>query len=119
MNNDLIDVKKLRPFTRFCMTIGELPTSYLVSMSYEEQLLWFCNYLEKTVIPSINNNTEAVQELQNLYVQLKNYVDHYFDSLDIQEEVNNKLDEMVEDGTFDTIINQELFGQLDSQINDS
>lgn len=119
MNNDLIDVKKLRPFTRFCMTIGELPSSYLISMTYEEQLIWFCNYLEKTVIPTVNNNGEAVTELQNLYAELKNYVDHYFDNLDIQEEVNNKLDKMVEDGTFDTIINQELFGELDSQINDS
>ena len=106
MNNDLIDVKKLRPFTRFCMTIGELPSSYLVSMTYEEQLIWFCNYLEKTVIPTVNNNGEAVTELQNLYIELKSYVDNYFENLDVQEEVNNKLDEMALDGTLEELIGQ-------------
>ena len=48
-NEELIDVKTLRPFRRFIYTIGALPSSYLISMTYEEQLIWFCNYLEKTV----------------------------------------------------------------------
>ena len=42
---DLKKVETIKPFTRFLMTIGELPSSYLVSMTYEEQLLWFCNFL--------------------------------------------------------------------------
>lgn len=105
---DLKPVKGLRPFTRFLMTIGELPSSYLVSMTYEEQLLWFCNYLQNTVIPTINNNGEAVEELQNLFIDLKNYVDNYFESLDVQEEINNKLDEMAESGELTEIIAQYL-----------
>ena len=94
-------VKGLRPFTKFLMTIGELPSSYLVSMTYEEQLLWFCNYLEKVVIPTINNNSEAVIELQE-------YVANYFDNLDVQEEINNKLDEMAESGELARIIAEYL-----------
>ena len=113
------NIEKLEPraFTRFCMSIGAVPSSYIAGLSIEEQLLWFCSYLENEVIPAVNNNGEAVEELQNLYIQLQDYVDHYFDNLDVQEEINTKLDEMVEDGTFDTIINQELFGQLNTQIN--
>lgn len=41
---------------------------------------------------------------------------HYFDNLDVQEEINNKLDEMAIDGTLDEIINQEIFGELNSQV---
>ena len=67
----MIPVTPLRPFTRFLMTIGEIPTSYLISMTYEEQLLWLCNYLEKTVIPAIDNNAKAVKELQELFIELK------------------------------------------------
>ena len=104
----MIPVTPLRPFTRFLMTIGEIPTSYLISMTYEEQLLWFCNYLEKTVIPAIDNNAEAVKELQDLYVELKSYVDNYFENLDVQEEINNKLDEMAESGQLADIIAQYL-----------
>lgn len=101
---DLKPVKGLRPFTKFLMTIGELPSSYLVSMTYEEQLLWFCNYLQNTVIPVVNNNGEAVEELQTLYILLKEYVDNYFENLDVQEEINNKLDDMAESGELAEII---------------
>lgn len=102
--NELKPVGKLNPFAKFCCTIGNLPTSYMISLTYEEQLLWLCKYLEDTVIPAVNTNAEAVQELQELYVVLKNYVDHYFENLDVQEEINNKLDEMADDGTLQEII---------------
>ena len=107
-NNPQIQPKGLLPFKKFCMTIGEIPSSYLESMSYAEMLLWFCNYLKCTVIPAINNNAEAVKELQDLYIELKNYVDNYFTNLDVQEEINNKLDQMVEDGELTEIISQYL-----------
>lgn len=102
--NELKPVGKLNPFAKFCCTIGNLPTSYMISLTYEEQLLWLCNYLEKTVIPAVNTNAEAVQELQELYVVLKNYVDNYFENLDVQEEINNKLEEMAQSGELDIII---------------
>ena len=91
-------------FNMLPMTIGVLPSSYVDSMSYYETLLWLCNYLENTVIPALNNNGEAVAELQAKYIELHNYVEHYFDNLDVQEEINNKLDEMVASGEFEEII---------------
>lgn len=106
--NELKPVGKLSPFAHFCCTIGNLPTSYMISLTYEEQLLWLCNYLEKTVIPAVNTNAEAVAELQSLYNQLKEYVDNYFNNLDIQEEINNKLNEMAESGELADIISQYL-----------
>lgn len=108
------NVEKLQPraFTKFCMSIGAVPSSYLAGLSTEEQLLWFCSYLQNEVIPAVNNNGGAVEELQALYIELKNYVDN----LDLQDEVDNKLDEMVEDGTFDRIINQEVLSSINQQI---
>ena len=91
-------------FKKFCMSIGNLPSSYVESLSYYECLMWLCKYLQDTVIPTVNNNAEAVTELQGLYIELKNYVDSYFDNLDVQEEINNKLDDMVEQGTLQEII---------------
>ena len=84
------EINKIGAFTKMCCTIGNLPTSYMVSMTYEEQLLWLCNYLEKTIIPAVNGNAEAVEELQNQFTILKDYVDNYFEDLDIQTEINNK-----------------------------
>lgn len=102
------EVKTLPVITKFIMTIGELPTSYLMSMTYLEQVTWLCNYLEKTVIPALNQNAQAVKELQELYELLRTYVNEYFDNLDIQTEVNNKLDEMAESGELAEIIAQYL-----------
>lgn len=105
-------IETLKPFKYFCMTIGALPTSYIESMSYYETLCWLCKYLENTVIPAVNNNGEAVEELQQKYLELVDYVDNYFDNLDYQTEVNAKLDEMADDGTLAQIINVEMIGSL-------
>ncbi len=122
-----VDVETLTPFKKFIMTIGNIPTSYLESMSYAELLMWLCNYLQETVIPTVNNNAEAVEELQNLYEELRTYVNDYFDNLDIQDEINNKLDQMASSGVLtqlignycDPLIEQQnaLIGNLQQQIN--
>ena len=108
MNNDLRPINTIPNFKRFCMTIGELPTSYLETMTYYEMLVWFTEYMKNTIIPTINNNGLAVEELQDKYIELKNYVDNYFTNLDVQQEINNKLDEMAQSGELTDIIAQYL-----------
>ena len=105
MNNE---IKYVSPFKKFCITVGNLPTAYLESMSYYEGLTYLVNYLSNNVIPALNNNGEVVEELQEQFTILKNYVDNYFENLDVQEEVNNKLDEMAESGELTDIIAQYL-----------
>lgn len=109
------EVENLPPFPHFCYTIGMIPTSYKNSLTYEEQLMWLCDFLENTVIPTVNNNGKAVTELQNLYIQLHTYVDNYFTNLDVQEEINNKLDAMAADGSLDNIF-QPYLQQFQNQI---
>lgn len=114
--NELKPVQTVQDIiNKFCYTIGMLPSSYKTSLTYEEQVMAIGRYLEETVIPALNNNAEAVLELQNLYVELKNYVDNYFDNLDVQEEINNKLDEMAEDGELQEIL-KPYFNSLTQQI---
>ena len=108
-------------FNMLPMTIGVLPSSYVDSMSYYETLLWLCNYLENTVIPTVNNNGEAVEELQSAFLTLQDYIDHYFDNLDVQTEINNKLDQMAEDGTLTNLIKayvDPIYTTFENQVND-
>ena len=88
----MINTINLPPFKKMCVTIGNLPSSFMESMSYYEALCWLYDYFEKTLLPAINTNSDAITELQTAYLTLKDYVDHYFDSLDVQQEINNKLD---------------------------
>ena len=103
-NENLQPIQKLTPFTKMVMSIGTLPSSFYASMSYYESMVWLYEYLKNEVIPTVNNNGEAVEELQEAYVTLKNYIDSYFDNLDVQNEINIKLDEMAENGTLTTLI---------------
>lgn len=81
-----------------------IPLAFDESMSYYETLCGLLHYLKNVIIPTVNNNADAVAELQTLYEELRTYVDDYFKGLDVQEEINNKLDEMVENGTLQEII---------------
>lgn len=102
------------PFRRFVTTIGVFPTAFTDAMTYYECLAYLVKYLEETVIPAVNENAEALEELQTLYVQLKSYVDNYFENLDVQEEINNKLDEMAEDGTLTDLLNNKVMPVIEA-----
>ena len=105
----MINVEKVKPTGIFTNYIYKaIPLAFDESMSYYECLCGLLNYLKNTVMPALNNNADALIELQNYCEELKNYVDHYFDNLDVQEEINNKLDEMAEQGQLTDIIAQYL-----------
>lgn len=42
--------------------------------------------------------------LEEAWISLKNFVNDYFDDLDVQQEINNKLDEMMADGSLARIL---------------
>lgn len=107
MNNS---IKMLSPFVLYCQKV--IPLAFDESMSYYECLCALYSYLKDTVVPAVNNNADALAEVQQKMVELKDYVDNYFDNLDIQTEVNNKLDEMAENNELASIIAQYLQAQF-------
>lgn len=88
-------------FRFWCQKV--LPLVYDDSLSYYELLCKVVDYLNSTM-EDVNTAVEDITNLHTAYEQLQSYVNTYFDSLDVQEEINNKLDGMVEDGTFDTLL---------------
>lgn len=64
-------------------------------------------YLNK-VIDSQNDVVAKTDGLIESFAQLKSYVDNYFENLDVQDEINNKLEEMAEGGELAGIIAQFL-----------
>lgn len=75
---------------------------------------WFLNEFNKLV-----EQWKAMQKkfdsLQDAFNDLKSYVQDYFKNLNVQEEINNKLDSLVADGYFDTFLN-DYFKNLKKRI---
>ena len=107
MNNNLKPSEKIcSPFMYYCQKV--IPLAFDESMSYYETLCHLVHYLKNTVMPAVNNNADALTEVQGAFNQLEKYVDDYFKNLDVQTEINNKLDEMAESGELTDIIAQYL-----------
>lgn len=103
----------LKPFKAWFQKT--LPLVYDDSLTYQELLYKLIAKINE-VVESQNQTNENFDELYALFIQLKEYVDNYFKNLDVQEEINNKLDEMAKDGTLDKIINEQIFGELNDRI---
>lgn len=71
------------------------------------------------IINSENTLGTQMENVTNAFIDLQNYINNYFDNLDVQEEINTKLNEMVEDGTLAEIINQEIFSEINQKILDN
>jgi hypothetical protein len=52
------------------------------------------------LVRNVNEQNEAIELYIAKFIELRDYVHDYFDNLDVQEEINNKLDDMAEDGPF-------------------
>ena len=68
-----------------------------------ELICLLVKYLNE-VIANQNSVEELGTDLVNGYNALLAYVNNYFDNLDVQEEINNKLDEMAQTGILTDII---------------
>lgn len=73
------------------------------ALTYYQMLCKVVGYLNDVI-----TNNESLQynqtELLDAFNELQSYVNTYFDNLDLQTEINNKLDQMAQDGTLQEII---------------
>ena len=84
-----------------------LPDIYDDSLSYTDllaKLLYYVNTLAE-------NNTTLSNDVKNAI----NYINNYFNNLDVQDEINKKLDSMASDGTLSQLI-QPLFDEYKKMI---
>lgn len=106
-------------FRFWCQKV--LPLVYDDSLSYYELLCKVVDYLNKTMedvntaaqdVDDLNNAFNSLQqytndtfdEFKSVYDELQTYVNTYFSGLDVQEEIDNKLDAMAANGTLTELI---------------
>jgi hypothetical protein len=105
MNN--FEYKNLTPFKWF--VLENFP---FIEADFDALTNWqlFCKLGQEMnkIINSVNTSGEQVQTLTDAFNKLQDYVNNYFKNLDVQEEINNKLDEMANSGELTEIIAQYL-----------
>lgn len=67
------------------------------------------------IINSENTLGTQVENFTNAFIDLQNYVNNYFKNLDVQEEINNKLNEMAQDGTLTNLIEKYMMPFINEQ----
>ena len=105
--------KSLQPFRYWCQKV--LPLVYDDSLSYYELLCKVVDYLNKTM-EDVETLHGDVDNLHDAYVELQAYVNNYFSTLDVQQEINNKLDVMAEDGTLSALVDPFVPPAVDDKI---
>ena len=99
----MANIKKLPLFVRCMIQNFPFIEEDFDALTNYELISKVIEYLNK-IITSQNEVISVANNLQESFIQLQTYVNTYFDNLDVQEEINNKLDAMVEAGTLQEII---------------
>lgn len=72
--------------------------------------------LDRKLYKIVHELVIAMQGLSTDYDNLKSYVDDYFKNLNLESEVQTIINQMVDDGTLARIINEELLGEINQNI---
>lgn len=95
----------MNEFRFWCQKV--LPLVYDDSLSYYELLCKVVIYLNN-VIKTVNNISESMQNIVVIFEELKKFVEDYFKNLDVQDEIDKKLDEMAANGQLSSILAEAL-----------
>ena len=97
---------------RIC-SLGNIPSSYRESMSYEEQVLWILNKLEREIIPDVNELIDFMNNIDVNFTEINNKINEINGSI---TQLTNNLDyisERVNQNTEDIVL---LGNQVESEL---
>lgn len=75
---------------------GQIQTIFPSGMTQIEQI--------QQLFTAVKNTASAQLETMEKFCELYEFVNDYFNNLDVQKEINNKLEEMIENGSFANVI---------------
>lgn len=121
MSNLDIKFERLTPFKKCVLQNFPFIEADFDALTNYGLLCKIVEYLNQ-VIASQNEVQGATEEIANAFNNLYDYVHDYFENLDVQEEINNKLDAMVEDGTFQQVLDAYVtptINAFEAEVNDT
>lgn len=120
-NNINFDYKNLSPFKWF--VLENFP---FIEADFDALTEWqlFCKLGKEMnkIIDSENTLGTQMENVTNAFIELQNYVNDYFKNLDVQDEINNKLNQMAENGSLQILLNNQyinLVNEVNTKINEN
>lgn len=99
----------LNELNRWCMNYrGFINQVFSEQVTMEEKVTKLFWVIKKVA--------ESQLDVTESYNELYQFVINYFDSHDFQTMVNNKLDQMAQDGTLESLINDRILGDIKNDI---
>lgn len=107
---------EMNPFRFWCQKV--LPLAYDDALSYYEVLCKLSEYLNK-MLSNVEGLKGDVDNLRKAFEALQEWVNNYFENLDIKGDIKETIIEMVNDGTLTEIlkpyIDQEILNQWNAE----
>lgn len=121
VNNNYTDMKNLTPFKLCVLQNFPFIEADFDAVTNYQLLCKVVEYLNK-VIDNNNKQNANISQLEQNFITLYNYVNNYFNNLDVQEEINKKIDELIATGEFNSFLSAiytpEMFGAKGDGVTD-
>lgn len=121
VNNNYTDMKNLTPFKLCVLQNFPFIEADFDAVTNYQLLCKLVEYLNK-IIDNNNKQNDNINQLEQNFITLYNYVNNYFTNLDVQEEINKKIDELITTGEFNTFLSgiytPEMFGAKGDGVTD-
>lgn len=121
VNNSYTDMKNLTPFKLCVLQNFPFIEADFDAVTNYQLLCKVVEYLNK-IIDNNNKQNDNINQLEQNFITLYNYVNNYFNNLDVQEEINKKIDELITTGEFNSFLSgiytPEMFGAKGDGVTD-
>lgn len=91
---------------------GPFPHQYPYSNFHDLNLDWVLDTIRNLALDWKQVQKDWTTQ-QDAFISLKQYVEDYFENLDVQKEIDNKLESMLSSGQLDSIIGVFLFSRVE------
>lgn len=121
VNNNYTDMKNLTPFKLCVLQSFPFIEADFDAVTNYQLLCKVVEYLNK-IIDNNNKQNDNINQLEQNFITLYDYVNNYFSNLDVQEEINKKIDELITTGEFNSFLSgiytPEMFGAKGDGVTD-
>ena len=109
------DVPQFPSMGTFHPVYGKFDLTTYIQGASDYEIMAFLVGKYNACLESYDNITQLSTDTITACEQLQDWINSWFDNLDVQEELNNKIDSMVADGSFGTLLHQTLDTQINQQ----